>query len=34
MTQRVNCAEQSPELLKKFTVFLAATRESAIEEPI
>jgi hypothetical protein len=34
MTQRVNYAEQSPELLKKFTEFLAATRESAIEEPI
>ncbi|CAN7143181.1 carboxymuconolactone decarboxylase family protein [Rhizobium sp. LjRoot254] len=34
MTQRVNYATQSPELLKKFTEFLAATRESAIEEPI
>jgi AhpD family alkylhydroperoxidase len=31
---RVNYAEQSPELLKKFTEFLAATRESSIEEPI
>ncbi|MGO4831648.1 carboxymuconolactone decarboxylase family protein [Rhizobiaceae sp. 2RAB30] len=31
---RINYAEQSPELLKKFTEFLAATRESAIEEPI
>jgi len=34
MTQRVNYAKQSPELLKKFTELLAATRESAIEEPI
>jgi AhpD family alkylhydroperoxidase len=31
---RVNFAEQSPELFKKFTEFLAATRESSIEEPI
>ncbi|KUM27370.1 alkylhydroperoxidase [Mesorhizobium loti] len=31
---RINYAEQSPELLKKFTEFLAATRESSIEEPI
>jgi AhpD family alkylhydroperoxidase len=34
MTQRVNYAKHSPELLTKFTEFLAATRESAIEEPI
>ena len=34
MTERVNYAKQSPELLKKFTEFLAATRESAIEESI
>lgn len=32
--QRVNYAEQSPELLGKFTELLAATRESAIEEPV
>ena len=31
---RLNYAEQSPELLKKFTEFLAATRDSSIEEPI
>lgn len=31
---RLNYAEQSPELMKKFSEFLAATRESAIEEPI
>jgi alkylhydroperoxidase family enzyme len=31
---RSNYAEQSPELLKKFTEQLGATRESAIEEPI
>jgi AhpD family alkylhydroperoxidase len=31
---RASYAEQSPELLKKFTEFLAATRESSIEEPI
>src|SRR5690606_28068612 len=31
---RVNYGEQSPELLKKFSEFLGATRESAIEEPI
>jgi AhpD family alkylhydroperoxidase len=31
---RANYAEQSPELLKKFTELLGATRESAIEEPI
>jgi AhpD family alkylhydroperoxidase len=31
---RINYAAQSPELLKKFTEFLAATRESSIEEPI
>ena len=30
MTQRVYYAEQSPGQLKKFTEFLAATRESAI----
>jgi AhpD family alkylhydroperoxidase len=32
--QRANYVAQSPELLKKFTELLAATRESAIEEPI
>ncbi len=31
---RVNYAEQSPELLKKFTEVLAATQTSAIEESI
>jgi AhpD family alkylhydroperoxidase len=31
---RASYAEQSPELLKTFTEFLAATREGAIEEPI
>jgi len=31
---RVNYGEQSPELLKKFSELLGATRESAIEEPI
>jgi AhpD family alkylhydroperoxidase len=31
---RASYAEQSPELLKTFTAFLAATREGAIEEPI
>jgi AhpD family alkylhydroperoxidase len=31
---RANYAEQSPDLLKKFTEFLAATREGAIEESI
>lgn len=31
---RVDYAEHSPDLLKKFTEFLAATRESSIEEPI
>jgi AhpD family alkylhydroperoxidase len=31
---RASFAEQSPELLGKFTELLAATRESAIEEPI
>jgi AhpD family alkylhydroperoxidase len=31
---RVNYAEQSPELLKKFTEVLAATRTSSIEESI
>ncbi|YBV97954.1 carboxymuconolactone decarboxylase family protein [Phyllobacteriaceae bacterium JZ32] len=31
---RINYAEQSPELLTKFTEFLGATRESSIEEPI
>lgn len=31
---RVNYSEQSPELFKKFTELLAATRESSIEEPI
>ena len=34
MTERVNYAKQSPELLKRFTEFLAATRESSIEESI
>jgi len=34
MTPRVNYAQQSPELLKKFSEFLAATRESSIEESI
>lgn len=32
--QRVNYAQQSPELLKKFTELLATTREGAIEESI
>jgi AhpD family alkylhydroperoxidase len=32
--QRANYAEQSPELLKKFTELLAATRDGAIEESI
>lgn len=31
---RLNYAEQSPDLLKKFTEFLATTREGSIEEPI
>jgi AhpD family alkylhydroperoxidase len=31
---RVDYAEQSPELLKKFTELLVATRSSSIEEPI
>jgi AhpD family alkylhydroperoxidase len=33
-THRANYAEQSPELLKKFTELLGATRESSIEESI
>ena len=34
MTQRVDYAKQSPELLKKFVEFLNAIKEGAIEEPI
>lgn len=34
MIQRINYAEQSLELLQKFTEFLPAARESSIEEPI
>ena len=34
MTQRVNYAEQSPELLKKFVELLAVLNKGAIEEPI
>lgn len=34
MPQRVNFIQQSPELFKKFMEFVAATKESAIEEPI
>ncbi len=34
MAQRINYAEQSPELLSKFPEFLSAARESMIEEPI
>jgi AhpD family alkylhydroperoxidase len=34
VAHRANYAEQSPELLKKFTEFLGATREGSIEEPI
>jgi AhpD family alkylhydroperoxidase len=34
MTQRVNYAEQSPELFKKFVEFLNAIKEASIEEPI
>ncbi|WP_133123838.1 hypothetical protein [Phyllobacterium zundukense] len=34
MTQRVNSAEQSADLFQKFTEFLAASRESSIEDPI
>lgn len=31
--QRVNYAQQSPDLLKKFTEFLAATREARSKSP-
>jgi AhpD family alkylhydroperoxidase len=34
MTQRVNYAEQSPELFKKFLEFSMAFRHSAIDETI
>jgi AhpD family alkylhydroperoxidase len=34
MQHRANYMEQSPELMKKFTEFLGATRESSIEESI
>lgn len=34
VARRANYAEQSPELLKKFTELLGATREGTIEEPI
>ncbi|MBB3181576.1 carboxymuconolactone decarboxylase family protein [Variovorax sp. Sphag1AA] len=34
MTQRINYAEQSPELFKKFVEFLNAIKEGAIEESI
>ena len=34
MTQRVNYAKQSPELLKKFVDWLNAIKDGAIEEPV
>jgi AhpD family alkylhydroperoxidase len=34
VAKRVSYAEKSPDLLRKFTEFLAATRECAIEGPI